>query len=293
MKVIPIHQEEKQIIDLAEVSFEGEPLQGLQIMGVLESRVLDFETVIVLSVNEGKFPAGKANNSFIPYDVKRELGLPTFKEKDAIYTYHFYHLLQRAKEVFLLYNTESEGLDAGEMSRFITQMDVERPASHVFTKEIHNPLVPTSPIALQLIPKSAAVLVRLQEIAKAGFSPSSFSSYIRNPIAFYFQKILRIRETEEVEETVALNTLGTIIHESLFELYTPFVGKFLSEHEVNACFSQIEAVVTKQFKAVYKEGEIKKGRKTDCDFTFGICRRKSAKNKKENKKEAKYCSFSV
>lgn len=104
----------KQIIDVAEVSFEGEPLSGLQIMGVLESRVLDFETVIITSLNEGKFPAGKSINSFIPYDVKRELELPTFKEKDAIYTYHFYHLLQRAKNIYLLYNTESEGLDGGE-----------------------------------------------------------------------------------------------------------------------------------------------------------------------------------
>ncbi|HQV35142.1 MAG TPA: PD-(D/E)XK nuclease family protein, partial [Flavobacterium sp.] len=91
-----LHGLYKQIIDLAEVSFEGEPLQGLQIMGVLESRVLDFETVIITSMNEGVFPAGKSQNSFIPLDVKRELGLPTFKEKDAIYTYHFYHLLQRA-----------------------------------------------------------------------------------------------------------------------------------------------------------------------------------------------------
>ena len=104
----------KQVIDVAEVSFEGEPLSGLQIMGVLESRVLDFETVIITSMNEGKFPAGKSVNSFIPYDVKREIGLPTFKEKDAIYTYHFYHLLQRAKNIYLLYNTESEGLDGGE-----------------------------------------------------------------------------------------------------------------------------------------------------------------------------------
>ena len=82
----------KQVIDVAEVSFEGEPLEGLQIMGVLESRVLDFETVIITSVNEGKFPAGKSNNSFIPYDVKKEYSLPTYKQKDAIYTYHFYHL---------------------------------------------------------------------------------------------------------------------------------------------------------------------------------------------------------
>ena len=255
-----LHAVYKQIIDLAEVSFEGEPLQGLQIMGVLESRVLDFETVIVLSVNEGKFPAGKSNNSFIPYDVKKELGLPTFKEKDAIYTYHFYHLLQRAKQVFLLYNTESDGLDAGEMSRFITQMAVERPIAHRFSQEIHNSNLPSSPPALMEIPKSAAVLARLHELALSGFSPSSLTSYIRNPIGFYFQKILRIKEAEEVEETVALNTLGTIIHESLRELYTPFVGKFLTEQGITNCFTQIEAVVTTHFKAQYKEGEIKRGR---------------------------------
>ncbi|MFY8214722.1 MAG: PD-(D/E)XK nuclease family protein [Flavobacterium sp.] len=255
-----LHSVYKQVIDLAEVSFEGEPLQGLQIMGVLESRVLDFETVIVLSVNEGKFPAGKSNNSFIPYDVKRELGLPTFKEKDAIYTYHFYHLVQRAKQVYLLYNTESDGLDAGEMSRFITQMDVERPKSHVFTKEIHNSSVPNTASVLQVIPKSASVMQRMHELAVSGFSPSSLSSYIRNPILFYLQKILRIREADEVEETIALNTLGTIIHESLCELYTPFVGVMLTEQQLLGCYAQIESVVAKHFKAVYKEGEIKKGR---------------------------------
>ena len=114
----------KQIADIAEVSFEGEPLEGLQVMGVLESRVLDFDNVIITSLNEGKLPSGKSNNSFIPFDVKMELGLPTFKEKDAIYTYHFYHLLLRAKNIYLLYNSNSEGLDAGEKSRFITQLQL-------------------------------------------------------------------------------------------------------------------------------------------------------------------------
>ena len=131
-----LHSIYKQIIDLAEVSFEGEPLRGLQIMGVLESRVLDFETVIITSMNEGKFPAGKSQNSFIPYDVKRELGLPTFKEKDAIYTYHFYHLLQRAKNIYLIYNTENDGLDAGERSRFITQLEVEKKTQHNITFDL-------------------------------------------------------------------------------------------------------------------------------------------------------------
>jgi hypothetical protein len=250
----------KQVIDLAEVSFEGEPLNGLQIMGVLESRVLDFETVIVTSMNEGKFPAGKSMNSFSPYDVKRELGLPTFKEKDAIYTYHFYHLLQRAKNIYLIYNTESEGLDAGEKSRFITQLEVEKQANHTLTHEIYNAVLPETAYQPIVIPKSESVMLRLKEIAEKGFSPSALTSYIRNPIDFYFQKILRISEVEEVEENIALNTLGTIIHETLEALYTPFIGKFLSENDILACFKLLDAEVLKQFKLVYKEGEIKKGR---------------------------------
>jgi hypothetical protein len=255
-----LHAIYKQIIDVAEVSFEGEPLRGLQIMGVLESRVLDFDTVIVTSMNEGKFPAGKSQNSFIPYDVKRELGLPTFKEKDAIYTYHFYHLLQRAKNIYLIYNTENDGLDAGERSRFITQLEVEKQAKHNLTFDIYNPVLPATAYQPMVIPKSEAVMERLREIAMAGFSPSALTSYIRNPIDFYFQKILRIREVEEVEENIALNTLGTIIHETLKALYDPFIGKFISEFDISNCFDLLDDEVLKQFKLVYKEGEIKKGR---------------------------------
>ncbi|MNS35915.1 PD-(D/E)XK nuclease superfamily protein [compost metagenome] len=259
-KIETLHAIYKQVIDLAEVSFEGEPLNGLQIMGVLESRVLDFETVIVTSMNEGKFPAGKSQNSFIPYDVKRELGLPTFKEKDAIYTYHFYHLLQRATNIYLLYNTESEGLDAGEKSRFITQLEVEKQKNHTLSHEIYNAVLPETAYQPMIIPKSESVMVRLKEIAEKGFSPSALTSYIRNPIQFYFQKILRISEVEEVEENIALNTLGTIIHETLKVLYEPFIGKFISESDIENCFKLIDSEVLKQFKLVYKEGEIKKGR---------------------------------
>ena len=250
----------KQVIDLAEVSFEGEPLDGLQIMGVLESRVLDFETVIITSMNEGKFPAGKSQNSFIPYDVKRELGLPTFKEKDAIYTYHFYHILQRAKNIYLLYNTESEGLDAGEKSRFITQLEVEKQPRHELTHEIYNATLPETVYQPMEIPKSESVMERLRDIAEKGFSPSALTSYIRNPITFYFQKILRINEVEEVEENIALNTLGTIIHGTLETLYRPLIGKFLSEQDIENCFKLMDGEVLAQFKLVYKEGEIRKGR---------------------------------
>ena len=250
----------KQVIEVAEVSFEGEPLNGLQIMGVLESRVLDFETVIITSVNEGKFPAGKSNNSFIPYDVKKELGLPTYKEKDAIYTYHFYHLLQRAKNIYLIYNSDSEGFDAGEKSRFITQLEVEKQPNHTLTFQQYHPEVPTIAHQPIVVPKTESVLVRLKEIAAKGFSPSSLTAYIRNPIQFYFQRVLRISEVDEVEENIAVNTLGTIIHGALEELYKPFIGRILTQADLESCFKKIDSEVLVQFKKEYKEGEINKGR---------------------------------
>lgn len=251
----------KQVVELAEVSFEGEPLTGLQVMGVLESRVLDFENVIITSMNEGKFPSGKTQNSFIPYDVKRELGLPTYKEKDAIYSYHFYHLLMRAKNIYLLYNTESEGLDAGERSRFLTQLEIEKKPLHNLESTIYNAYLPDKAYEPMLIQKSDKVMERLKEIATdRGFSPSALTGYIRNPIQFYYQRVLRIREVDEVEESIALNTLGTIIHGALEELYKPFLNKFLTVQDIDGMKALADDEVMRQFVLVYKEGEIKKGR---------------------------------
>lgn len=250
----------KQVVELSDVSFEGEPLQGLQIMGVLESRVLDFETVIITNVNEGKFPAGKSHNSFIPYDVRRENELPTYKEKDAVYTYHFYHLLQRAKNIYLIYNTDSEGFDSGEKSRFITQLEVEKQPNHTITHQIFNAPIPEIAFEPIVIPKTEGVIQQLLNIAAIGFSPTSLTSYIRNPLAFYFEKVLKIKNVEEVEENIAINTLGTIIHESLETLLSPFIGIYLTEMHIKSCFDKVDTEVLNQFKLVYKEGEINKGK---------------------------------
>lgn len=146
----------KQTSDLIEISFQGEPLDGLQIMGVLESRVLDFKNVIITSVNEGKLPAGKSQNTFLPYDLRMHHKLPTFKEKDAIYTYHFYHLLQRAENVYLIYNSDSDGFDGGEKSRFITQRNREN--YHNPTVEIYNPIVPEKANQPLLIEKTDGII---------------------------------------------------------------------------------------------------------------------------------------
>lgn len=250
----------KQTADLIEISFQGEPLDGLQIMGVLESRVLDFKNVIITSVNEGKLPAGKSQNTFLPYDLRMHHQLPTFKEKDAIYTFHFYHLLQRAENIYLIYNSDTDGFDGGEKSRFLTQLEVEN--YHKPTVEIFNPIVPEKANQPLSIEKTDGIIQKLTEIAQSekGFSPSSLTSYIRNPIQFYFQKILKLSETEEVEENVAVNTLGTIIHGVLEELYKPLVGKILIPKDIEDCFDKIDQKVIEQFKKEYKKGEINQGK---------------------------------
>jgi len=253
----------KQVIDQAQVSFEGEPLKGLQIMGILESRVLDFENVIITSLNEGKLPGGKSNISFIPYDVKLEKGLPTYKERDAIFTYHFYRLLQRAKNIYLLYNTHSEGIDAGEKSRFITQLEIEHLPNHNFKKVFYNAIKPDTIYQPIEVIKTQPILDRLEEIAIIkGFSPSALTNYLRNPIQFYYQRILGVRENDEVEENVAANTLGTIIHEVLEKMYAPFEGKNIKikVSDIDVMIQNIEAITLEKFIEVYKEGEIKKGK---------------------------------
>lgn len=253
----------KQVIDQAQVSFEGEPLIGLQIMGILESRTLDFENVIITSLNEGKLPAGNTTQSFIPYDVKIEKGLPTYKEKDAIFTYHFYRLLQRAKNIYLLYNTYSEGLDAGEKSRFLTQLEIEKQPQHHLKTTYYNAYLPDKVTIPIEISKTEAIFQRLKEIATGkGFSPSSLTTYLRNPIQFYYQRILGIKEADEVEESIAVNTLGTIIHEVLEKMFQPFEGKNiqLQVADIDNMIQNIEAITQEKFIEVYKEGDIKRGK---------------------------------
>ncbi|MEO1031193.1 MAG: PD-(D/E)XK nuclease family protein [Bacteroidota bacterium] len=253
-----LHRVYKDLLTTETLDFKGEPLEGLQIMGMLESRVLDFETVIISSVNEGILPSGKTNNSFIPFDVKLENNLPTFKEKDAVYTYHFYRLIQRAKNVYLLYNTEIDALKGGEKSRFITQIDIE--GIHNIKHTISSPNVPIIEKKLQHIPKTGSILDRLKAISDKGFSPSSLTNYIRNPIDFYYEKILGIEEFKEVEENIAANTLGSAIHNTLEELYKPLEGALLTLEHLESFKTRVDLIIAKYFKDLYKDGDFSSGK---------------------------------
>ena len=185
-----IYQFYRQIITNEKLSFQGEPLNGLQLMGMLETRVLDFENVIITSVNENIIPSSSSQSSFIPFDIKIEYGLPTYKEKDAIYSYHFFRLLQRAKNIYILYNTENDSYGSGEKSRFISQLELIK--TDLISKRIA-PKVITEKKEQPEVRKNKQVLDRLRALARDGISPSAITNYLYNPIAFYKQKILKLR----------------------------------------------------------------------------------------------------
>ncbi|MEO9512233.1 MAG: PD-(D/E)XK nuclease family protein [Flavobacteriaceae bacterium] len=250
----------KQLSALESMDFIGDPLSGLQIMGMLESRNLDFETVILTAVNEGILPSGKSNNSFIPFDVKREFGLPTYKEKDAIYTYHFYRLLQRAKNIHIIYNTEPDVLEGGEKSRLINQLLTDPKINEYITHTIAAPQVKISRAQTFQIQKTDQLIADIKKFAAKGFSPTSLTNYIRNPIEFYKGNILKIRELGTIEETIAANTFGTIIHDSLEQLYTPVVGKVLTLENLSILREKIPKTVTEHFHKNLQETDITTGR---------------------------------
>ncbi|PKP14293.1 MAG: hypothetical protein CVU08_00950 [Bacteroidetes bacterium HGW-Bacteroidetes-3] len=246
-----------QILRTEKLSFQGEPLQGLQLMGMLETRALDFETVIITSVNEGILPGGKNDFSFIPYDVKKYFGLPTYQEKDAIFSYHFQRLLQRAKNIYLIYNTESDGYGSGEKSRFLTQLEINNPS---ISKTIISPKVQHINFPVLQINKTPEIIEKLKAVFTKGISPSALATYIYDPIRFYEQRILGIYEEDEVEETIAANTMGSVIHEVLDEMYRPFLNAFLSKENIGEMKKSTNQLLVKHFEALYEKGNIDTGK---------------------------------
>lgn len=246
-----------QLLKMEKLSFKGEPLEGLQLMGMLETRTLDFENVIITSVNESILPGGKNDFSFIPFDIKIYFGLPTYQEKDAIFSYHFQRLLWRAKNIYLLYNTENDGYGGGEKSRFLTQLEIKYP--FIKTSIVSPKVKPINGNPIQ-IDKTIEIQQKLKEISIKGISPSAIASYIYNPIQFYEQKILGINDIDSVDENIAANTMGTVIHETLKDLYLPYLNTFLSEQHIKAMQKKVETLLQKHFKEYYKKGNINSGK---------------------------------
>ena len=229
-----------QLVNSENLDFQGEPLEGLQFMGLLETRLLDFENIILLSVNEGKLPLGNTQNTYLPFDVRRNFGLNTFLENDSIYAYHFYRLLQNSKNIYLLYNALGSGVNTGEKSRFITQMEMESPhkMEHIVIENTSEPIL-QEPI---IIEKTEKVLEKLNEW-KGRISASHLISYLYNPIDFYLNNILKARETEEIEEELSQRNYGNLVHYALDWLYQKKEGKVLKESDIEDIKPEIDRAI--------------------------------------------------
>lgn len=219
----------KRVTDTITIPFRGEPLSGLQIMGVLETRALDFDRLIILSMNEGIFPLRKAANSFIPYNLRRGFGLPTYEHQDSVWAYHFYRLIYRASHVSLLYDTRSNGLQTGEVSRFVHQLHYHYEVPLQNKLVVYNVSSAKTP-ALQ-VKKTDEVMQRLNAFHKGGnraISASAVNTYLDCPLKFYFSVVEGIQEEEEVSETIESNVFGSILHKVMEELYMPLCGKIVT-----------------------------------------------------------------
>lgn len=228
--------------------FKGEAMEGLQIMGMLESRNLDFETVILTHLNEGILPGGKKMNSHLPYELKKMYGLPTYKERDAVFTYHFYRLLQRCKKVYLIYNIEPEVLEGGEPSRYIAQLETDDILSPMVQKKIVSPRLSTQTKLPMSIKKSEEDVALIKKKFQDLTSPSALITYLWNPIDFYHSYILKIKEIPELDTQMPHYVFGSIVHDSLEELYQGFVGKVLEVEELKNLYSKVQGVVNRFYE---------------------------------------------
>lgn len=219
------------------LAYHGNPTQGLQIMGLLETRMLDFKTLIVLGMNEGILPPNNGLDSIIPMDLRRGLGLPTPKEKQGLFSHHFYRLLQRAKSAIFTYNTGGDGIGTSEPSRYLTQIEMElcreNPLIKFSRKVYTTPLSLTQDFQSTCIEKRPQIVHLLENYFSKKVSASAVNKYLQCPLDFYFRYLAELGEEETVEEDLEMSSMGKIIHSTLEQLYLPFVERDKNNEPVN------------------------------------------------------------
>ncbi len=217
----------RQVVQAQKIPFVGEPLKGIQVMGVLETRNLDFENVFILSMNEGSLPAPARQNSYIPHSIRKAYGLPAHDHHDATYAYLFYRLLQRSSNIFLYYNSEPNVLGTNEMSRYLRQLQVES-GLEIKQRILSNP-IQVKPVEPLSFPQSIKSLEYLGRYAKADvergrledkpLSPSAINDYIECRLRFYLKNIAGLREADEVEEELDARVFGNLLHDVMYWFY--------------------------------------------------------------------------
>lgn len=212
-----------RLLATSNIPFHGEPAIGMQVMGVLETRNLDFRNLIMLSLNEGQLPKVGGDSSFIPYNLRKAFGMTTIEHKNAVYAYYFYRLIQRAENVTLLYNTASEGLNRGEMSRFMLQFLVESP--HTISREyLEAGQSPQSGREIS-VEKTPEIITRMYERydvnrhPRSLFSPSALNTYLDCRLKFYYRYVAGLKAPDEVSAEIDSALFGTIFHRAAELVY--------------------------------------------------------------------------
>lgn len=242
------------------VPFSGEPLSGIQIMGILETRALDFENIIMLSVNEGILPGNTSGSSFIPFTIREAFGLPTINHQESIFAYHFYRLLHRADRVTLVYNSNSEGLRTGEMSRFIIQMKYEQILKADIINlgfDIKTP-VEIGP-EIERTKKHNAALFRLyvENGGKAVLSPTAINTWLNCRMKFYYRYVNGLKEPETISSEIDHALFGQILHTIMKNIYENFQGSEISTDFLDSLIKDeeyLDSIIDKSFKEEFNSG---------------------------------------
>jgi hypothetical protein len=249
-----------RMLRIQSVPFSGEPLSGIQIMGILETRTLDFKNLIILSVNEGILPAISAGSSFIPFSLRDAFGLPSVNHQESIYAYHFYRLLQRAENVSLVYNSNSEGLQSGEMSRFIIQMkydEILRPDFFdlnflIKTNIAYSDRVERTDDHLKLLES-----MFLENTNGRSLSPSAINTWLSCRMKFFYRYVNRLKEPDSVSADIDPAMLGNIVHGIMSNIYKPYKGSLVSRETIAGIAKNKEQLLCSVNDAVneqYKSG---------------------------------------
>lgn len=250
---------QQQRIDLM-----GNPLDDIQLMGMLETRSLTFKNVVILGLNEGIFPKTKRDFSVIPYDLKHFFKLPTQADRDAIFANHFYRLVQRAENVMITYGTTVEGIQENEKSRYITQLEYELTQKNPkakFKEHFHAPFTKNAILVPPSIEKTKTIIEQVIEHLEKGISPSALNTYLTCPMDYYYKYVLKLKEEDEVEEEMSNASFGTVIHEVLEQLYKPFEGKQLKKSDVEQMQNNYKALLDEAYNELFR---------SNTNYSFGL-----------------------
>jgi hypothetical protein len=244
----------RKVLKSLRISFEGEPLAGVQVMGILESRLLDFEHVVLLSINENVMPRAHSSLTFIPQNLRIAFGMPSGEDQDAIYAYYFFRLLQRAGRVTVFYNSKSDGTGTGERSRYLYQLQYDqRFQTEFYSIGFNISSREAVPVTISKTPAVEETLNRFRPPSPKYLSPSALNNYLTCRLRFYFSNLAGLKEMDTVSEDIEADTFGNLLHLAMADIYLPFKGATVTSGDINILLEphSIKAVLDAAFRKEY------------------------------------------